>query len=217
MTGIRRTAVASTAFLLLPVLTAPATAETPQHALPVGTAVVFVSDAPLAAGRREGDTVPVHLRDALVLDGITLAPAGTHAELVIGGFTTSDGKRHPAVSINRFTINAGLMPVRAVTPIVAPVAAGAEIPATTVAIVEHIGDRFSIRVPFPYSLPVDKPAAYYTPTPARTAPPRTITPPRRSTPAPSPSASVPPSAPPRSDAGTATSPLPSPAATKIPQ
>jgi hypothetical protein len=169
--GIRRTAVLATAFLLLTVTWATAQSGQ-QHVLPSGTAVVFVMDANLDPGRREGDVVAVHLRDALVLDGTVLAPAGTHAYVRIGGTDTPDGKRTRAYSLDRFSINAGLLPVKTVDPIVPPLATGAEIPATTLAAVDHVGDRWSIRVPFPFQLTGDQPASAYTPTPARTASPK---------------------------------------------
>jgi hypothetical protein len=168
--GIRRTAALAAALLLAGITFATAAAPPPQHVLPAGTAVVFVADAPLDAGRREGDVVTVHLRDALVLDGAVLAPAGAHAQLVVGGSIGPDGKRVPAtVSLDRFFISAGLLPVMAVAPIVPPVPAGAQIEAKTLAEVDHLGDRFSIRIPFPFRLSGDQPASAYTPTPARTA------------------------------------------------
>jgi hypothetical protein len=169
--GIRRTAVLATAFLLLTV--AWATAQSPQpHVLPSGTAVVFVTDGSLDAGRREGDVVSVHLRDALMLDGTVLAPAGTRANVLIGGTDMPNGKRIRAYSLDRFSINAGLLPVKSVDPIVPPLATGVEIPATTLAAIDHVGDRWSIRVPFPFQLTGDQPASTYTPTPARTASPK---------------------------------------------
>ena len=169
MPGVRRTAALAAAFLLAGIAFATA-APSPQHVLPAGTAVVFVADAPLDAGRREGDVVTVHLRDALVLDGTTLAPAGAHAQLIVGATVGPDGKRVPAtVSLDRFFISAGLLPVMSVAPIVPPVAAGAQIEAKTLAEVDHLGDRFSIRIPFPFRLGGDQPASAYTPTPARTA------------------------------------------------
>jgi hypothetical protein len=173
MPGLRRTAVLAAAFLLLSV--AWATAESPlAHMLPAGTAVVFVTDAPLDAGRREGTVVAVHLRDPLVLDGTTLAMAGTRAELLVGGTTAPDGQRRPSVSLDRFKIKIGLLPVKAVRPIVPPIPAGTQIDATTLADVDHIGERYSVRVPFPFRLSGDQPASAYTPTPARTAPSRSL-------------------------------------------
>ncbi len=179
MPGIRRTAVVVTAFLLLSA--AWATAQSPrQHVLPAGTAVVFISDGRLDPGAREGSTVDVHLRDALVLDGTVIAAAGTRARLLVGGFTdTASGRRTPSVSLERFSINAGTLPVRSAAPIVPPIPVGATIDATTLAEVDHIGDRYSIVVPFPFKLSNDQPASAYTPTPARTAPPQFRLPGRR--------------------------------------
>jgi hypothetical protein len=201
MLGIRRMAVLGAAFLL--VTAAWATAESQrQHVLPPGTAVVFVTDAPLEAGRREGDVVAIHLRDNLVLDGTVLAPAGAKAYLLVGG-TGPEDHRRPLITIDRFSINAGLMPVKPAEPIVPPVAAGTQIDAVTQASVDHIGDRYSIRIPFPFQLSGDQPASAYTPTPARTAPP--IMPARRGgSPSPGPATAAPATA------------APSPAATKIP-
>ena len=204
MPGVRRTAVLAAAFLLLSA--AWATAQAPrQHVLPAGTVVAFITDAPLDAGRREGDVISVHLRDNVVLDGTVLAPAGTRAQLVFGGITAPDGTRRPLVTLERFTINAGLMPVKAVDQIVPPVPAGALIEATTQAAVDHIGDRWSIRIPFPFQLSGDQPASAYTPTPARTASARSMMRPEPKSPA-----TLAPTASPN-----ATS-VPEPAATKIP-
>jgi hypothetical protein len=188
-------AVLGAAFLLLTAAWATA-APTQQHVLPAGTAVVFVTDAPLDAGRREGSIVTVHLRDNLVLDGNVLAAAGTHAQLVVGGITALDGRRRTAISVERFSISAGLMPVHAVAPIVPPVPAGAEIGVTTLAEVDHIGERWSIRIPFPFQLSGDQPASAYTPTPARTASARSMMKPepRRATPAPTAAPTAPPTA-----------------------
>jgi hypothetical protein len=168
MPGFRRTAVLAAAFLLVSV--AWATAESPlAHVLPAGTAVVFVTDAALDAGRHEGTVVNAHLRDPLVFDGATLAAAGTRVELFVGGITAPDGHRRPTVSLDRFKISVGLLPVKAIRPIVPPIPAGTVIEATTLADVDHIGERYSIRVPFPFGLSGDQPASAYTPTPARTA------------------------------------------------
>ncbi len=186
MLGIRRTAVVATAFILLCASWATAQSQQ-QHALPAGTTVVFITDAALDAGRREGDVVSVHLKDALMLDGAVLAPAGTRARLLIGGTDTPDGKRTPAISLDRFSISAGLLPVRADAPLVAPIPAGTEIHAKTLAEVDRFGDRLSIRVPFPFQLTGDQPASMYTPTPARTASP-SMQMKRPPTPAPTPSA-----------------------------
>jgi hypothetical protein len=216
MPGARRTAVLAAAFLLLSA--AWATAESPrQHVLPAGTAVVFVTDAALDAGRREGDVVTIHLRDPLVLDGTVVAAAGTRAEMRVGGVTGPDGKRRPAISLDRFSINGVLLPVRALEPIVPPVPAGAQIDARTLAEIDHIGNRLSIRIPFPFQLSGDEPASAYTPTPARTASASVMMRPERrrgATPAPTATPTVPPvTATPDPSAAT---PSPGPAATKTP-
>jgi hypothetical protein len=203
MLGIRRSAVTATAFLLLTATWATAQSQQ-QHVLPAGTAVVFVTDGNLAVGRREGDVVTVHLRDPLSLDGAVLAAAGTRARLVIGGTDGPNGKRIPAISLDGFSINAGLLPVKADAPIVAPLPAGTEIRATTLAEVDRFGDRLSIRVPFPFRLTGDQPASTYTPTPARTASPS-----RQMKPAPTPT--------PVPTATSAPPDTPAPAATKIPR
>jgi hypothetical protein len=208
MPGIRRTAALGAAFLVLSAFTAlgagwaTAQSQREQHMLPRGTAVVFVTDASLEPGRHEGDVVAVHLRDPLELDGTVLAASGTRAYLVVGSVEGPNGTRRPTISVERFSISAGLLPVKAAQPIVAPVPAGAQIEARTEAEVDHIGDRYSIRVPFPFRLSNDAPSSAYTPTPARTASPTQLLqrPPRRPTAAPSPTAA----------------PVPSPAATTAP-
>ena len=112
--GVRRTAVLATAFLLLSA--SWATAQSPQqHVLPAGTAVVFVTDAaprrrPPRGRRRLGpparrprrSTAPCSLR------------RGRARDLVVGGIDTPDGKRVRAISLDRFSINAGLLPVKSV-------------------------------------------------------------------------------------------------------
>jgi len=207
MAGARRIAVIAAAFLLL--TEAWATAESPpQHKLPTGTAVVFVTDAPLDAGRREGSVVSVHLRESLALDGVLLAPAGAKADLVLGGLPGPNGVRRPVYTIERFKTSAGLMPVRLSRTVTAPLASGSEIVATTQAEVDHLGDRVSIRIPFPFALGGDVPASAYTPTPARTAPPFTSNVRgRRGSPSPSPT--VAPTTSPTGAPSTAPSPAPS--------
>ena len=162
--------------------------------MPAGTPVVFIADGSLDAHAREGTTVNLHLRDALTLDGIVVAPAGTRARLIVGGHTDNAGVRTPSITIDRVTIHAGLLPVRSLTPIVAPVAAGEAIDAATEAEIGRDGDRITIRIPFPFPLSADRPAAYYTPTPARTAPPHPLSPGRARplpTASPSPAATTP--------------------------
>ncbi|MDB5041699.1 MAG: hypothetical protein JWN27_2425 [Candidatus Eremiobacteraeota bacterium] len=156
-----------------------------------------------------------------MLDGVTIAAAGTKARL-LGGSTLSDGKREVRVALDQFTTVGGILPVKLVLPLPAAIDVGTILETRTMAVVEHVGGRFSIRIPFPFPLSAERPAAYYTPTPARTASPASMMARRRGspTPAPTPSsaASSPPAASsPSADSGAAgTSPLPTPAATKIP-
>jgi hypothetical protein len=97
--------------------------------------------------------------------------------------------------------------VKALEPIVPPVAAGTQIEARTLAEVDHFGERVSIRIPFPFGLAGDQPAAQYTATPARTASPKAQMKPE---PTPTPVPTAPPVAVPAPD-------TPAPAATKIPR
>jgi len=177
MPGIRPAAVLGTAVLAL--IAAPATADPPQHTLPAGTAVVFVADVSLDASPREGTVVLVHLRDPLSLDGTVVAPEGSKAKLhVYYPFEKPGSRGAPVVRLEEFTIPAGLMPVRADRPISLPIAAGATIAAVTQAEIQHIGQRFSILLPFPFPLSSEKPVPYYTATPAKTAPPHSLPTPR---------------------------------------
>ncbi len=174
--------------------------------------MVFVSDGHLDLTSPAGSTASAHLRDPLVLDGVTIAAAGTKARL-LSGSSVYDGKREVRIALDQFTTVGGILPVKLLAPLPATIDAGTILEARTMAIVEHIGDRYSIRIPFPFPLSAERPAAHYTPTPARTASPNSMMPRRRGsatpTPAASPSAAASPTA-----AGTL--PLPSPAATKIP-
>jgi hypothetical protein len=186
--GVRRTAVIATAFLLLGALWATARAQPSRAVLPVGTPVVFVVDGTLSEGAREGTVVPIHLRDALVLDGTVVAASGAHAELLLAAAGSLDGRLPRVIAVRGFTTAAGLMPVRPDHPIVSPVATGTLIEATIRAQVVRIGTRLSILTPFPFPLSNEAPATSYTPTPARTAPPHALVPPRRRGPSPAPSA-----------------------------
>ena len=202
-------AVLATAFVLLGLTVA--TADSPQHALPAGTAVVFLADGPLNASARAGSGVDVHLRDPLVLDGVTLAAAGAKARVrTTGGTTEPGGRRTFAIVLEHFVITGGTMPVAPVEPVVSGIEPGTAIGAKTQAVVERLGDRYSIRIPFPFPLSADRPASYYTPTPARTASPNSLLPRTRRpspTPSPAPTATLP------ADAAPAAA---SPAATMIP-
>jgi hypothetical protein len=141
--------------------------------LPAGSTVVFFIDGHLDVGAKPGSSVRVHLRDDLVLDGTTIAPAGTPARLIVGGVTTVAGSREAQVSLDGFVSTFGLLPVRPVTGTLAVIDNGRTVEATTLARVSHLGDRFAIEIPFPFKLSSDAPLSVYTPTPAKTAPPRT--------------------------------------------
>jgi hypothetical protein len=193
-----------------------ATAQAPQHALPTGSAVVFVSDGHLDLTSPAGSTASAHLRDPLVLDGVTIAAAGTKARL-LSGSSLSDGKREVRIALDQFTTVGGILPIKLVVPLPAAIDVGTILEARTMASVEHVGDRYSIKIPFPFPLSAERPAAYYTPTPARTASPNSMMQRHRGSPTPVPTASPSTAASPTADPGAGgTSPLPTPAATKIP-
>ncbi len=140
--------------------------------LPVGSPVVFVSDGHLDVGAKAGSTVKVHLRDELVVDGTPIAAAGTPARLVLGGSVASGGARQGLISLDEFVTKPGLLPVGPAVTTVQRIDVGTLIQAKTLATVDHVGNRFSIEVPFPFPLSNDVPVSQYTPTPAKTAPPR---------------------------------------------
>jgi hypothetical protein len=200
-----RSAALATALLL--VLPGLATAESPQHALPAGSAVVFVSDGHLDIAAKPGSYVKIHLRDDLHLDGYLVAPAGTPARLVLAGPTVVNGRREATIALEEFITHPGRMPVKARTLTLAALDVGTTIEAITLAEVDDIGGRLSIRTPFPFRLSTDQPFSMYTPTPAKTA-----APPHVATPRPHPSAAAP--SPVANPAGAV--PQPSAPATKIP-
>lgn len=140
--------------------------------LPAGSSVVFVSDGHLDVGAKAGSTVKIHLRDDLVVDGTSIASAGTPARLVLGGSVASGGTRQALISLDEFVTKPGRLPVGPVVATVPQIDVGTLIQAKTLATVDHLGDRFSIEVPFPFPLSNDVPVSQYTPTPAKTAPPR---------------------------------------------
>lgn len=170
MKQLRRGAAVVAALLLATI--SWAVAQAPPHALPAGSAVVFVSDGHLDVGAKPGSTIKVHLRDDLVVDGASIASAGTAARLVLGGATGSAGARQALISLDEFVTKPGLLPVGPVRTSLAQIDVGTLIPAKTLATVDHLGDRFSIEVPFPFPLSNDVPVSQYTPTPAKTASPR---------------------------------------------
>ena len=76
--------------------------------------------------------------------------AGARAELYVGGATQPNGTRRPVIVIQPIRTTIGLLPVKAAEPIVPPVPAGTVIQAYTQAAIDHIGERYSVRVPFPF-------------------------------------------------------------------
>lgn len=142
--------------------------------LPAGSAVVFVSDGHLDVGAKAGSTVKVHLRDDLVVDGTSIASAGTPARLVLGGSVASGAARQALISLDEFVTKPGRLPVGPTVTSVPRIDVGTVIQAKTLATVDHLGNRFSIEVPFPFPLSNDVPVSQYTPTPAKTAPSRSF-------------------------------------------
>lgn len=206
MTVSRQRRSAAFAAALLLVIPGLATAESPQHALPAGSAVVFVSDGHLDIASKPGSSVKVHLRDDLHLDGLLVAPAGTQARLVLGGPTIVNGRREAMIAIEEFVAHPGRIPVKPRSVTLAALDVGTTIEAITLAEVDDIEGRLSIRTAFPFRLSTDAPFSMYTPTPAKTAaPPRMAMPRGRPSPAPSPAGSP-----------AATAPQPLPTSTKIP-
>jgi hypothetical protein len=56
----------------------------PSNILPIGSPLAFVLDGEISSsGSKAGDVVKAHLESALVLDGVTVAPAGTPIEIKI--------------------------------------------------------------------------------------------------------------------------------------
>jgi hypothetical protein len=187
-----------------------ATAESPQHALPAGSTVVFVSDGRLEVGAKPGSSAKVHLRDDLRLDGYLIAAAGTPARVILSGPTTVNGRRVAIISLDEFVTKPGRLPVRPRTPTLEALQVGTTIEAATLAEVDDTGGRLSIHVAFPFRLSTDAPFSMYTPTPAKTAAPLSPGQPRgRHSSQPDAQGSTPPLA--------AASVSPSPVATKIPQ
>ncbi len=177
MPGVRRTAVSVAAFLLCSAAWAAAEAPpAPDHVIPKGTPLVFISDGHLDAGARAGSSVSVHLRDPLILDGITVAASGAKARLVVGDVDPLTGKPSKVFVLEHFETVPGLLPVRLAAPVPRSVETGTPVDAATLAIVAQVGTRLSIETPFPFRLGNEMPASAYTPTPARTAPPHPVNP-----------------------------------------
>jgi hypothetical protein len=148
-----------------------ATADPPQHTLPAGSTVVFVSDGRLDVGAKPGSSAKVHLRDDLQVDGYLVAAAGTSARITFDGQTTVNGRRVAIISLDEFLTKPGRLPVRPRVTTLDALVVGMTIEATTLAAVNDVDGRLSIQVPFPFRLSTDTPFSMYTPSPAKTAVP----------------------------------------------
>ena len=104
----------------------PGATATPSDVLPYNGSLLFVLDGTLSsASSKKGDEIRVHLRDPLILNGKTLAPAGTpgrirvvnvqgaksgdvygYVEIFFEPITLADGKVLPLrAPANRLTVN----------------------------------------------------------------------------------------------------------------
>jgi hypothetical protein len=88
-----------------PVSTPTATPSPPPGGiavLPVGSPLYFVLDQPASSNHsRAGDLIPMHLRDPLILNGVTLAAAGAPAILaVVSTRKSGSGDADGALQIN---------------------------------------------------------------------------------------------------------------------
>jgi hypothetical protein len=167
VSNVGRSAVLVTALFF--VSPSNATADPPQHTLPAGSTVVFVSDGHLDAGAKPGSYAKVHLRDDLHVDGYLVAAAGTPARITFEGPTTIAGKRAAIISLSQFMTKPGLLPVRPRVGTLEAIVVGEQIEATTLAAVNDAGGRLSIQMAFPFHLSTDAPFSMYTPSPAKTA------------------------------------------------
>ncbi len=156
--------------------------------LPAGTRIDFVADDTVNAETvKPGGRYRVHLVRDLVLDGATIAPAGTGARLVIiDKDKATDGSTELYLALAEFKLRTGELPVAPVDAVVAGVKPGQTIAALTGGSVEHAGDRVVIRVPVPVELSSDEPHSDYVPPPLKTASPALPPPRKGATPTPLP-------------------------------
>ena len=87
--------------------------------LPVGSPLYFVLDDPISSARsRPGDVVHMHLRDALVVNGVTLAPAGTPGSMtIVRTHHAASGDNDGSVQISLAPLalpQYGTLPIRAI-------------------------------------------------------------------------------------------------------
>jgi hypothetical protein len=183
---------------------------TPPPRLPPGTPVTFIADDTVnVSAVRPGGRYRVHLDRDLVLDGTIVAPAGTHAVLIVVDKAPASARPALTVAIGEFNVRGGELPVRVIDDIVPAMVAGTLIPARTMGIVEEVDGAVVVRVPLPFALSTDPPTSIFSPLPAKTPPPPTIHARPRSTPSPAPVPS--PTDSPRPPDEATLSPAPSPA------
>ena len=100
-----------------PVASAPVDPTAP---LPAGSPLYFVFDEKLSSGKAQpGQIIRLHLRDALVVEGVLVAPAGTPASLtVVGTRHAQQADEDGAVQIHLEPLvlpgGKGILPVRPV-------------------------------------------------------------------------------------------------------
>ncbi len=87
--------------------------------LPIGSPLLFVLDEGFSSNKsRKGDIVHMHLRDALIVNGVTLAPAGSPATLtIVNTHRAGSGDEDGSVAINIQPLalpGHGTLPVRAI-------------------------------------------------------------------------------------------------------
>lgn len=136
---------------------------------------------------RPGGEFRIHLKNDLVLAGATIAPAGTSARLlIVDKVRKADGSYALQITLSRFHLSVGDLPVTPIDATIERIAVGTAIFAKTAGTVERADGRLVIRVPLPFSLSNEVPAVVFTPIPARTSGPRAGNgpPPRRPAPGP---------------------------------
>lgn len=184
--------------MLVAVLCIPAAlalgAEGPpvSHVLPAGTRLDFVADDTVNADSvRPGGRFRVHLAQDLILDGTTIAPAGTAARLVIlDKDKATDGTVELFVALAEFRLRPGELPVAPLDAVVSTVKPGQTIAAQMQGSVERVGDRTVVHVPVPVELSSDEPHSAFVPAPMKTAAPLLPPPKRGASPTPLPTTFV---------------------------
>ena len=97
---------------------APSAEPTGAGVLPIGSSLYFVLDDGFSSNRSHpGDVVRMHLRDPLVVNGVTLAPAGAPGTLtIVSTHHAGSGDEDGSVAINIQPLSLpgrGVLPIRA--------------------------------------------------------------------------------------------------------